>query len=95
MSLPVAKACAEAVQALNGAKLNYTSFESCIAAKALVVALKKAGPKPPTREALLQAMAAVGRIDLGGYSLNYAAGHRHGSSLVELTILARGSRFVQ
>jgi len=94
VSIPVVKECADALNALNGAKLNYTSLESCIAAKALVVALKKAGPKA-TRESILQAMGSVGRIDLGGFSLNYSPTNHQGSSWVELTILSRGNRFVQ
>lgn len=93
VSVPVVRECAEALTALNGAKLNYTSLESCIAAKALVVALKKAGPKV-TRETLLQAMGSLGRLDLGGFTLNFSPTQRQGSQWVELTILARGNRFV-
>jgi ABC-type branched-subunit amino acid transport system substrate-binding protein len=94
ISTPVVKECAELLTALNGAKLNYTTLESCIAAKALVATLKKAGPKA-TRESILQAMNTIGRIDLNGYSLNYGPNQRHGSTWVELTILSRGNRFVQ
>lgn len=94
ISVPVVKSCADALTALNGATLNYTSLESCIAAKTLVAVLKKAGSKP-TREGILQAMGSVGRVDLNGYSLNYAPGNRHGSTWVELTILSRGNRFMQ
>lgn len=93
VSVPVVRECAEALTALNGAKLNYTSLESCIAAKALVAALKKAGPKV-TRESLLQAMGSLGRLDFGGFALNFSPTQRQGSQWVELTILARGNRFV-
>lgn len=94
VSIPVVKECADALNALNGARLNYTSLESCIAAKALVEALKKAGPKP-TRESVLQAMGNLGRLDLKGYTLTFGPNQRHGSNWVELTILSRGNRFVQ
>jgi len=94
VSVPVVRSCAEALMALNGAKLNYTSLESCIAAKTLLLALKKAGPKP-TREGVLQAMGTLGRVDLGGYALNFSPTNRHGSTMVDLTILSRGNRFVQ
>ena len=94
VSIPLAKECAEVLQALNGAKLNYTSLESCIAAKTLVTALKKAGPKP-TRESVLAAMGTLGRVDLGGFALNDAPGSHNGSSWVELPILSRGDRFVR
>jgi len=94
VSIPLVKECADALHALNGAKLNYTSLESCIAAHALVAALKKAGPQP-TREGILQAMGSLGRLDLGGYSLQFSPARHHGSSWVELTMLSRGNRFVQ
>jgi len=94
VTVPVVKECADDLNALNGAKLNYTSLESCIAANALVAALKKAGPKL-TRESVLQAMGTLGRIDLGGYPVQYAPNKHQGSSWVELTMLSRGNRFVQ
>jgi branched-chain amino acid transport system substrate-binding protein len=94
VALPVVKDCAELLQAFNGAKLNYTSLESCIAAKTLLVALKRAGPKP-TRAAVLHAAATLGHVDLGGFSLNYAPTNHNGSNWVELTILSRGNRYVQ
>lgn len=94
VSIPLVKECADALHALNGGKLNYTSLESCIAAKTLVAALKKAGPKA-TRESVLAAMGTLGRVDLGGFALNYAPGSHNGSNWVELTILSRGNRFVQ
>lgn len=94
ISVPLVKDCAEALNALNGSKLNYTSLESCIAAKTLIAAIKKAGPKP-SRESILQAMGALGRVDLNGYVLDFSTSDHHGSSYVDLTILSRGNRFVQ
>jgi ABC-type branched-subunit amino acid transport system substrate-binding protein len=94
ISVPLMKECAEALNTLNGARLNYTTLESCIAAKVLVEAIKKAGPQV-TRASLLQAMGNLGRLDLKGFSLNFSNGQRHGSNWVELTILSRGNRFVQ
>jgi len=91
---PLVKECADALQAFSGAKLNYTSLESCIAATALVAAIKKAGPSP-TRESILQAAASVDRLDIGGHALQFSPARHHGSSWVELTMLSRGNRFVQ
>lgn len=92
VSVQVIRECADALNALNGAKLNYTSLESCIAAKVLLVALKKAG-RGVTRESLLKTMPTLGRVDLGGFAVNYAPDHRSGGNWVELTILARGNKF--
>lgn len=94
VSIPVVKDCADALQALNGAKLTHTSLESCIDAKVLLAAMKRATPKI-TRESILQSMGTLGRVDLGGYSVNYTPGNHQGSNWVELTILSRGKRFVQ
>lgn len=94
VSLPIVRDCAAALLALNGAKLNYTSLESCIAAHALVAAIKKAGLQP-TREGILQAIGAVGRLDLGGYAMQFSPSQRQGSGWVELTMLSRGNQFVK
>jgi branched-chain amino acid transport system substrate-binding protein len=94
VSVPVVKDCAEALTAFNGAKLNYTNLESCIAGKALLAILKKAGANP-TRESILKAAPTVGRIDLHGFLLNFGPGQQNGSTWVDLTILSRGNRFVQ
>jgi len=89
---PAVKDCAALLQAFNGAKLNYTSLESCLAAKALVRLIQKMAPGPVTRASLLKALEDAGRIDLDGYALNF--NHTNaGSSYVDLTILARGNQF--
>ena len=94
VSVTIVKECAEALKELNGASLNYTSLESCIAAKALVIALRHAGPNP-TRESILHAMASFGHVDLGGFILHYSATDHQGSNWVELTMLSRGNRYVR
>jgi branched-chain amino acid transport system substrate-binding protein len=60
-----------------------------------VDSLALAAQTKPTREGVLQAMGSLGRLDLNGYSLTYSPTSRHGSTMVELTILSRGNRFVQ
>jgi len=94
VALPVVHECADALKAYTGAKLNYTALESCIAAKTLVLALRRAGPKP-TRESLLHAMSTLGHVDLGGYVMNFSPATRQGSNWVDLTILSRGDRYVR
>jgi ABC-type branched-subunit amino acid transport system substrate-binding protein len=94
VSMAIVKECGEALKEFNGASLNYTSLESCIAARALVVALRHAGPNP-TRESILHAMAAFGHVDLGGFILHYSANDHQGSNWVELTMLSRGNRYVR
>lgn len=86
--------CAQAFKAFASADLNYTRLESCLAARVLGQAVRKAGAAP-TREGTLAAMAALGKLDLGGVNLDYSGGRHHGGQFVELTVLARGNRFVR
>lgn len=86
------KDCAATMLAFNGAKLNYTSLESCLAAKTLVRVIQKTGAAKVTRASLLQGLENAGRIDLDGYVLNFSKGNS-GSSFVDLTILSRGNQF--
>ena len=73
-------------------KYSFTSLEGYIAARVLVEGLKRAG-KNPTRESLVDGLAAMGKLDLGGFNINYAPGNHNGSSFVDLTIISRGGKF--
>ena len=74
------------------AKASFTSLESYLAAKILVEGLKRAG-KNPTRESLVDGLASMGKVDLGGFTVNYTPSNHNGSSFVDLTIIARGGTF--
>jgi len=84
--------CSIALKELNGAKLNYTSLESCLAAKALVKVIQKMGPAKVTRTALLKGLQGSGKVDLDGFVLDYSKTH-HGSNYVDLSFLSRDSQF--
>jgi branched-chain amino acid transport system substrate-binding protein len=71
----------------------YGSLEGFMTAKALVSALKLAGPKP-TRESFVQGLHKAGSIDLSGLRATYQPGDHAGLALVDLTIYSRGGRFV-
>lgn len=86
------KDCAATVLAYNGSKLNYTSLESCLAAKTLLRVIQKVGPSKINRTSLLQGLESAGRIDLDGFVLNFSKGNS-GSNFVDLTIVSRGSQF--
>jgi ABC-type branched-subunit amino acid transport system substrate-binding protein len=73
-------------------KVSFTSLEGYIAAKVLVEGLKRAG-KNPTRETLVDAMAGIGKIDIGGFSVHYAPDNHNGSIFVDLTIVSRSGSF--
>ncbi|MEO8101312.1 MAG: ABC transporter substrate-binding protein [Betaproteobacteria bacterium] len=73
-------------------KYSFTSLEGYIAAKVLVEGLKRAG-KNPTRESLVDGLASMGKIDVGGFNVTYTPTNHNGSSFVDLTIISRAGTF--
>lgn len=71
---------------------SYGALEGFMTAKALVLALRAAGPKL-TRAGLLKALQNF-QADLGGVRLRYTPGDHEGSHFVDLSIVARNGRFV-
>lgn len=71
---------------------SYGSLEGYVTAKALVAALRLAGPEP-TREGFVQALEKAGGVDLGGMRAKYAPGDHAGLSFVDLAIVTREGRF--
>jgi len=90
-TLPVVKECADAMKKAGG-ELNYTTLESCIAAKVLVEAIRRAG-KEVTRESLYRGFQALGHYDAGGYSVTFGPDIRSGSHYVELAVISRNGQF--
>lgn len=71
---------------------SYATLEGFVAAKLLAEGLRRAGPNP-TRQTLVDALASMHEIDLGGVELGYGPGDRSGSRFVELTIIGRNGAF--
>lgn len=68
------------------AKPNYSSMEGYVAAKVFAEGLKRAG-RNASREALITALEGLGRLDLGGFALNFGQRSHVGSQFAELTML--------
>lgn len=75
-----------------GKDFSYGSLEGYVTAKALVAALRLAGPEP-TRESFVRGLHAAGHIDLNGMSARYQPGDHAGLSLVDLSIVTREGKF--
>ena len=73
--------------------LGYGGLEGYMTAKALLLALRAAGPEP-TRASLLAGAAGVS-ADLGGVALRWRKGEHAGCSFVDLALVGRDGRFVQ
>lgn len=71
---------------------SYGSLEGYLTAKALVAALRLAGPNP-TRESFVQGLHKTGSLDINGLHANYFFGDHAGLKLVDLSIYTRDGRF--
>jgi branched-chain amino acid transport system substrate-binding protein len=67
---------------------SFATLEGYIDARVLMEGLKRAG-RNPTREGLVQALGAAGKIDLGGFAVQYSPTEHQGSHYVDLTMIGR------
>ena len=73
---------------------SFVGLEGYIAASMLVQALQKAGPDL-TRNRFIAAMESLGKVDLGGYKVEFGPKQRNGSNVVHLTFLVgRSGSFI-
>lgn len=68
------------------AVVTYTVFEQYIGARLLVEALQRAG-KNPSAAKVAEVLAGIGKVDIGGFALQYSSGNRSGSHFVDLTVI--------
>jgi len=71
----------------------YPAIEGLISAKVLVEGLRRAGPKL-TRESFIDALEGIKNFDVGGYVVKFSPADHVGSRYVDLTMVARGGRFI-
>jgi len=81
--------CRKALKQQLNAPLNFTSFEACISARLLVLALEKAGPQL-SREALRNSLESMRALDLDGMAINFSADNHQASDRVFLTQIRNG-----
>ncbi len=77
---------------LGAREYSFTAFESFIAAKIVVEAIRRAGPNL-TRETLLTALDGMSSYDAGGYVVNFSPKNHNGSKFVDLTIIGTDLKF--
>ena len=92
-SVPVVAEYRAAIEKHLGKKeYSFTSLESFIAAKVIVEAVRRAGPKL-TRDGFMQALDGMSSFDTGGYTVGFGPTNHNGSSFVELTIIGKDLTF--
>jgi ABC-type branched-subunit amino acid transport system substrate-binding protein len=74
------------------ADFSYGGLEGFVTARALVLALKAAGPAP-TRQGFVAGLQNL-RADLGGLRVAYRRGDHEGSRYVDLSIFSQDGRFI-
>lgn len=78
--------------AANDPELSARSMEGFIAAKVLVSALRQGGGNGP---AVLKALQAMRKVDLGGYAIDVSQRNRPGSTRVDFAMIGEGGRVFQ
>jgi len=79
----IVKAYRTALTAAGAQADNYTVLEGYIAAKVFTEGLRRAG-RNPTREGFITAIEGLGKLDLGGFRVEYGPANHNGSNFVEL-----------
>ena len=92
-SQPLAKAFSAAAS-LQKLPIDYDHCLGYINGRVLSEAVRTAGANP-TPATLAAAMEKLGKLDLGGYALQYGPGRHHGSSFTEITILGPKGRYIR
>lgn len=73
---------------------SHVALEGYINARVFVEALKRAGPRP-TRATFIDSVWNLKKFDLGGFEVNFTEPGRSASRFVELTMVARGGKFIR
>jgi branched-chain amino acid transport system substrate-binding protein len=93
-TVPIIREYQKASAAAKFEKIDYTHLLGYMSAKAFTEALRRTG-RDVTRDRFAAALQNSGRIDLGGYFLNFSRERQNGSSYVELTMLDKTGKFVR
>ena len=91
---PIVREYQKAMEAAGRKNFSYASMEGFVNAKVLVEALRTV-KQDVTRERLADALDGLGKLDLGGFVVNFGRTEHQGSQFVELTVVSNNGRFVR
>jgi ABC-type branched-subunit amino acid transport system substrate-binding protein len=74
--------------------IDFDHFFGYLNTRVLLEALRRAG-KTLSAQTLVTALEAMGKVDLGGYTVSFGPNNHHGSSFVDITIVGPGGRFIR
>jgi ABC-type branched-subunit amino acid transport system substrate-binding protein len=92
-SIPVVREYQKIMAEAGQKEIDFSSMEGFLTAKVFVEGLKRAG-RNPTREGLIAGIESIHDWDLGGFAVGYGPQDHIGSKFVEVTTIARDSRFI-
>jgi branched-chain amino acid transport system substrate-binding protein len=92
IAYPMVKEAQELMQAEKAGELSPAMLEGYAAAKVLVEALRRAGPKP-TREKIQIALESMHKFDLGGLEVSFSTEHHTGLDFADLSIIGSDGKF--
>ena len=75
-----------------GKEVSPAMLEGYAAAKVLVEALRRAGPKP-TRDKIAPALESMQKFDIGGLEVSYSADDHTGLDFADLSIIGTDGKF--
>lgn len=84
--IPLVREFHDAMRRNGDLPIDYDRFFGYINGRVLVEAVRAAG-RDPTPQSLTQGLERLGRMDLGGYALNYSPANHHGSTYVDITVI--------
>jgi ABC-type branched-subunit amino acid transport system substrate-binding protein len=74
--------------------VDHDHFFGYLNLRILLEGLKRAG-RNVTPKSLVATMERMGQVDFGGYTVNYGPNKHHGTSYVDIVIVAQGGRYLR
>ena len=92
--IPVVREYQQRMTEAGHKEFDFTSMEGFLTAKVLVEGLRRAG-KSPTRDGLITGLESMKDFNMGGFAVNYSSKDHQGSSFTDLSIIAKGGKFMR
>jgi ABC-type branched-subunit amino acid transport system substrate-binding protein len=92
IGFPIVKEAQDLARAKGAADISPATLEGFAAAKVLVEALRRAGPKP-TREKIQTALEGLRKFDIGGLEVSFSPTDHTGLDFADLSIIGSDGRF--
>jgi branched-chain amino acid transport system substrate-binding protein len=94
LAVPVVKEYQQLAKKAGYADYNFSAMEGFLSAKVMVEGMRRTG-RDLTREKLIDTLEKMKDVDVGGFFVSYSPTNHAGSKFVDLTIIARGGKFMR